>query len=125
MDMRRFVLKNIGPIKYIDIELNKINVIIGPQSSGKSTIAKIVSFCSWLEKNKAEVKRLILRGGLVKKLEEYHRLKGYFSEDSAIYYRGDNVTFIYNPTELTGLVDLFQNENEETAMENVFYFKKI
>lgn len=122
MDMRRFVLKNIGPIKYIDIELNKINVIIGPQSSGKSTIAKIVSFCSWLEKNKTEVKRLILKGGLVKKLEEYHRLKGYFSADSAIYYRGDNVTFVYNPTELTGLVGKFQNENEEKSMENVYYF---
>ena len=47
---RRLIINNIGPIKHVDIYLNKINVIIGPQSSGKSTIAKIISFCSWLEK---------------------------------------------------------------------------
>ena len=47
--MARLIIRNIGPIKDIDIELNKVNVFIGEQSSGKSTIAKIVSFCSWLE----------------------------------------------------------------------------
>ena len=37
-------IKNIGPIKYADIELNKVNVIMGPQSSGKSTINKIACY---------------------------------------------------------------------------------
>ena len=49
--MARLIIRNIGPIKNVDIELNKVNVFIGEQSSGKSTIAKIISFCSWLEKN--------------------------------------------------------------------------
>lgn len=48
--MARLIIRNIGPIKNVDIELNKVNVFIGEQSSGKSTIAKIISFCSWLEK---------------------------------------------------------------------------
>lgn len=48
--MSRLIIKNIGPIKDVDIKLNKVNVFIGQQSSGKSTIAKIISFCSWLEK---------------------------------------------------------------------------
>ena len=26
-------------------------MLIGPQSSGKSTIAKVISFCLWLEKD--------------------------------------------------------------------------
>ena len=44
--MARLIIRNIGPIKNVDIELNKVNVFIGEQSSGKSTIAKIISFCS-------------------------------------------------------------------------------
>ena len=43
-------IQNVGPIKDITLPLNRVNVLIGPQSSGKSTIAKLLSFCSWLEK---------------------------------------------------------------------------
>ena len=38
---KRLIVKNFGPIKEVDIDLKKINVFIGPQGSGKSTIAKI------------------------------------------------------------------------------------
>ena len=44
-------IQNLGPIKSVEFELNRINVITGPQCSGKSTIAKVVSACSWLEKD--------------------------------------------------------------------------
>ena len=49
--MAHLSIRNIGPVKTIDIELNRINIFMGPQSSGKSTVAKIVSFCQWLEKD--------------------------------------------------------------------------
>lgn len=45
--MRRLTIRNVGPVKSVDISLNKVNVFIGPQSSGKSTIAKVLSTCSW------------------------------------------------------------------------------
>ena len=48
--MAHLIIRNIGAIKEVDIELNKINVIMGPQSSGKSTINKIACYCSWVEK---------------------------------------------------------------------------
>ena len=51
--MTTIEIKNIGPIKEVEISLNKINVFMGPQSSGKSTIAKIISFCTWVEKDVA------------------------------------------------------------------------
>ena len=47
---KRLIVNNFGPIREVDIDLKKINVFIGPQGSGKSTIAKIISFCSWLDK---------------------------------------------------------------------------
>ena len=49
--MSTLIIMNVGPIKCINIELNQFNIFIGPQSSGKSTIAKIISFSHWLEKD--------------------------------------------------------------------------
>lgn len=95
--MQRLIIHNVGPVKEADIRLKKVNVFIGPQSSGKSTIAKIISFCAWLEKNKHEmVSPSIFAEPVIDKLISYHRLEGYFSEDSRIFYQGDNIAFAYN-----------------------------
>lgn len=37
------IIKNFGPIRDAAIELRKVNLFIGPQGSGKSTIAKVIS----------------------------------------------------------------------------------
>jgi len=85
--MTSIKIRNIGPITKADFELNKINVFMGPQSSGKSTIAKICSQCSWYEKN------LLLTGGeydFYSGLLDFHRMdEGYFSDDSEILYESD------------------------------------
>jgi predicted ATPase len=39
----KLVIKNFGPIRDAEIELKKVNLFIGPQGSGKSTIAKVIS----------------------------------------------------------------------------------
>lgn len=95
MDMRRLIIRNVGPIKSLDIRLNKINVFIGPQGSGKSTIAKIISFCSWLEKVNEATERAAV-DGLIKRLGMFHHMEEYFTEKSVILYVGDNVVFAYN-----------------------------
>ena len=95
--MARLIIRNIGPIKDVDIELNKVNVFIGEQSSGKSTIAKIVSFCSWLEKtvNKDDV--VFAKGKeAYRRLQTYHHIQSYFRENSVICYLGDNLAYAYN-----------------------------
>ena len=43
--MAHLVIRNIGPIKNVELDLNKINIFMGAQSCGKSTIAKIISYC--------------------------------------------------------------------------------
>ena len=48
---KKLIIKNVGPIKEVDLFINKVNVFMGQQSSGKSTIAKILSFCNWVEKD--------------------------------------------------------------------------
>lgn len=43
--MARIIIKNFGPIVYIDFNLDKsFNVVIGEQASGKSTLAKCIFF---------------------------------------------------------------------------------
>ena len=83
--MAHLIIRNIGPIKNVEIDLNRINVFMGPQSCGKSTIAKIISYCAWFEKN------VILKNKPKKdfyhELIEFHNLEDtYFSDDSYIEY---------------------------------------
>ena len=97
--MNRIEIKNIGPLKDVDIELNKINVLMGPQSSGKSTIAKIISFCQWAEK------RYLLDGefnyDVREQLLDFHRLsENYFYENSSFTYETDFITISYKGKKL-------------------------
>lgn len=48
MIIEKLVIENFAGLKYIDIEIKKINVLIGPQASGKSVIAKILFYCKGL-----------------------------------------------------------------------------
>lgn len=106
--MARLIVRNIGPIKDVDIELKKVNVFIGPQGCGKSTLAKIISFCSWMEKGNGDTEKAV-KSGLIPILTHYHRIEGYFREDSQLAYIGDNVSLYYQfpeplPTSWKGFV---------------------
>lgn len=111
--MSRIKIKNIGPISDVDITINRLNVIIGKQSSGKSTIAKIVSFCQWLEKDiiAHQEKDYVDSGFLKKQLLDYHKISNYFNEGACINYDGDYITFDYHSISdfSISLTDNFKN----------------
>lgn len=92
--MRLLKIRNVGPVTSAEIELRRLNVIIGPQSSGKSTIAKIVSFCLWLEKDILfhQSSLYVDNAFIDDQLLSYHRLNGYFDERSRIQYKSDLMT---------------------------------
>ena len=100
-------IKNIGPIKEVKFDLNKINVFMGPQSSGKSTIAKICSQCLWFEKN------YILTGDeyyFYKGLIDFHKMdKNYFSKDSEIKYESQWTVLNFKNKET--IIELKDNNN--------------
>ena len=48
MITEKLVIENFAGLNYIDIEIKKINILIGPQASGKSIIAKILFYCKGL-----------------------------------------------------------------------------
>lgn len=98
--MTTIKIRNIGPIKEVpEITLNRVNVFMGPQSSGKSTIAKIISYCTWLEKEMATShleKEYALTTRFKDELESFHKIKGYFRADSYIRYQSDVVEIIWS-----------------------------
>jgi energy-coupling factor transporter ATP-binding protein EcfA2 len=95
--MPKFIIDKIGPIEHVDFTLNKVNMLIGPQSSGKSTIAKVVSFCLWLEKDVLMHRNsdYVSRDFVEKQLLEFHKLKNYQNKGYAIFFVGDAIDFCY------------------------------
>lgn len=93
--MRHLVIRNIGPVKEVDIEMKRFNFIIGPQSSGKSTVAKILSTCSWIEKEATTTmneKAIEDADSFVSLMEDFHKMIDYFDDDSEIEYDTDVIS---------------------------------
>ena len=97
-------VKNIGPIRSGlnendgFVEFSGVTVLIGDQGTGKSTIAKIFSTLSWLEK-------ALVRGDFsgdyvsryrrFKKHLGYQNIINYLNKDSFIEYHGDTIKIVY------------------------------
>ena len=103
--MSRIKVKHFGPVKEGLSENNgwmdicKVTVFIGNQGSGKSTIAKLVSIFSWIEKvltrgdfNEKEFTATNFRN----KYCGFHRITSYFQKDrTEVYYEGESYKFSY------------------------------
>lgn len=103
--MSRIKIKNFGPIKdstSLDdgwIEIKKVTMFMGNQGSGKSTVAKLISTFSWMEKvlTRGDFKEKEFTANRFKnKYCGYHRITNYFIKDKTeISYQGDSYHFTY------------------------------
>lgn len=99
--MRKLVITNVGPItQTATIEYERFCILIGPQSNGKSTIAKILSTCMWLEKEACTTlnRNVVKDGAAFKQLvEDFHRMHNYIHPNkSIIEYYSPFVKITYN-----------------------------
>lgn len=96
--MKHIVIHSVGPIVDADIDLKQISVIIGPQSLGKSTILKVASYCTWVEKNIELQQDPSLFDGekFIQPLMTFHKMGDYFNANSRISYESDYMRFSYN-----------------------------
>lgn len=129
--MSRIKIKNFGPIKngceanegWIDIK--NVTCFIGNQGSGKSTVAKLISTFTWIEK-------ALVRGDYNKKWFEpknklknqylnYHRLENYFKVDGAektvIEYEGDAFSIVFE----NGSLLISEVQNKEYPLPQIMY----
>ena len=48
--MKKLTIRNFGPLAEANLDLDRVNLIVGLQSSGKSCALKTACYCSWVEK---------------------------------------------------------------------------
>lgn len=108
--MARLKIKNVGPIRagYEPqngfIEFKGVTLFIGNQGSGKSTVAKLYSTLSWIEK--ALVRKDFTEDYVTKynrfqkKYLAYQNIHNYLSDKSYIEYIGDSYHFKYSNNQL-------------------------
>lgn len=129
--MSRIKIKNFGPIKngfeanegWIDIK--KVTCFIGNQGSGKSTVAKLISTFTWIEKalvrgdyNKKWFER---KNKLTNQYLNYHRLENYFkvngAEKTVIEYEGDAFSIVFE----NGSLVISEVQNKEYPLPQIMY----
>jgi predicted ATPase len=129
--MSKLRIKNFGPIKegiqtndgWLDIK--KVTVFIGNQGSGKSTVAKIISTFTWIEKalvrgdfNKESLEK---KNKLKTQFLNYHRLENYFNlnggDKSVIEYKGE----AFNITYESGSLIIEEAKNKAYPLPQIMY----
>ncbi|MDR0939739.1 MAG: ATP-binding protein [Mediterranea sp.] len=92
--MASIEIKHVGPLAETgEIELKTVNLFIGKQGIGKSTLMKILCHCRWMEKTlMVENSEALFReheDNFLKDLKRFHRFNDdYFSDESEINYQG-------------------------------------
>ncbi len=116
-------IKNVGPLKDTgEITLNKLMLIIGKQSSGKSTFMKVLCHCRWVEKtlmvdDDSSATDYCKDKKFLRSLMTFHRFNSdFFSSDSYIRYDGDYITIEQNGDEADAVI--IRKENFEDRRYN-------
>ena len=111
----RLSIKNFGPIKEGNFFIGKYTIFIGNQGTGKSTIAKLFSLFTWLEKalirNIVTPKQLQQGNFNNKSYNEYYQINDYYKDDTFLEYEGLRYDFKYNNKKLSITVKVGETEN--------------
>lgn len=99
--MQQILIRNFGPIvnqEGTSISLPKVLVLCGEQGTGKSSVAKLISQFSWLEKALVRNDYTILdiaQQDFFLKLSSFHNITGYFKPNTYIKFIGNKYEFLY------------------------------
>lgn len=123
--MSKIRIKNFGPIKEglgkEWIEIKKVTVFIGNQGSGKSTVAKLISTFTWMEKalvrGDIKAKDLEIYNRFRKKHCAYQNIHNFFRDETKIEYSGVAYSFEYSETNFK----VIKKQNDNYLIPKVMY----
>jgi len=115
--MSKIRIRNFGPIQegYLEndgwMDIRKVTVFIGNQGSGKSTVAKVFSTLTWMEKaiNRGDIDTTKWSFSVLFRFFQYQRIKNYFRDDTIIEYEGDFVKITYSKQLSVPVIELMGN----------------
>lgn len=124
--MSKLRISDFGPIKkgYQEdggwFDIKKVTVFIGNQGSGKSTVAKLYSTISWIEK--ALVRGDIREKDILKKGQfitycSYQNIDDYFKSNTVIEYKGHAFHITYKD----GKIAILKNEKNSYSFPKIMY----
>jgi len=130
--MSKIKIKNFGPIKkgYQDddgwMDVKKVTVFIGNQGSGKSTVAKLISSFSWIEKaltrGDYDIKWFIRKNKFRNTYCSYHRIENYFfdihgNDIAELEYVGSSYAMKY----VNGNLSIDKNHEAKYSLPQIMY----
>lgn len=115
-------IRHFGPIAESgELGIKAVMVFCGQQGSGKSTIAKLISTCSWIEKALArkEITQKDLTGkSFRERFCGYHYLSNFFKAGKTyIHYHGERIELTYRNDSLS----LVEKEDNYYHMPQIMY----
>jgi len=102
--MKQITIRHFGPIEEAEMNLDRLNLIIGLQGSGKSCAMIVACYCTWVEKRivlRQSAKEFEQGTSFIDMLVSYYRAKGYLHADTYIGYSSQYMEFFYNHSERT------------------------
>lgn len=125
--MSKIRIKYFGPIKegYQEndgwLEVKKVTVFIGSQGAGKSTVAKVVSTLTWLEKaiNRGDIDLGKMSFNTFFKFFKYQKTDNYFTKKTYIEYLGEKYHIIYDRTQKYPIIS--EVENKKYIVPKIMY----
>jgi len=128
--MSKIRIKNFGPIGegYLEndgwIEIKKVTLFIGNQGSGKSTVAKLISTFSWIEKaltrGDYDTKWFTRKNKFKNQYLRYHRIENYLSKstkNTTIEYHGNSYSIEYRNDNLY----IQEAKNRDYSLPQIMY----
>ena len=124
--MSKIKIKNFGPIKngFQDnegwMDIKKITIFIGNQGSGKSSVAKLFSTLTWIEKAlvRGDFKEKDLTGyNRFRKHCSYQNIGSYFKDDTYIEYEGKAYTISF----FEGITNVTKKEQNGYSFPKIMY----
>jgi predicted ATP-dependent endonuclease of OLD family len=91
------IVKNLGPLKDLELDLKPTMVFIGPQASGKSTLAKLIAivrddgFLASIDEN---LSSYMAQGGMA--FFQDYNIQNFFSEETYFSYSSARYSIVYD-----------------------------